>query len=51
MDGCSTAKREEGRESPASRASFRTPPKRTTKPSLEQLERWERMERDTNRRC
>lgn len=51
LDLCLTAKKEEmSQASSTEQDRFRTPPRRLTMPSLEQLERWDRMERETNRR-
>lgn len=49
MDNCSTIKKEAVAPSPP-KPAFKTPPKKTTKPTLEELERWERIDRDNNRR-
>jgi hypothetical protein len=50
LNDCSTAKREDSPSSTKQESYFKTPPKRTTKPTMEELERWDRMERETNRR-
>ena len=50
LNDCSTAKREDSPSSMKEENYFKTPPKRTTKPTMEELERWDRMERETNRR-
>jgi hypothetical protein len=50
LDQCVTAKKEEMPPSQQQPDRFKTPPRRLTVPTMEQLERWDRMDRETNRR-